>query len=528
MFVQKIHKKTKNKTYTSTYLVENYRENGKVKHRLISNLSKWPDELVKNFENLLKGEKFNFDSDLELSNYKSFGAIKVIEQIAKKLGIKQALGYSRQAKLTMIQIAGRIITQGSRHYIANEWSKLQAIEEIFGIKDFSHNDLYDNLTWLSQNQEKIEAKILKNRRKNSSLDTIFLYDVSSSYLEGTQNELAEYGYNRDKKKGKKQIVIGLLTDSCGYPVSIEVFKGNTSDTTTVSNQLIKLKDRFGVKRVVIVGDKGMIKSTQIQEITSNNYSWHYLTTITKSQIKTLIKQNILQLDLFAEKICEIELDDVRYIVRRNPDRADALAVNRDAKIQKIRDLIEEQNTYLKAHKRAKTEVALRKIEEKISKLNLKKIISAKITQRNIELIVDELAKTEAAELDGCYVVKTNVPVTELDTQSAHDRYKDLAKVEFAFRTMKTTLEEIRPIYVRKEQTTRGHVFVVMLAYMIIKYITDKLQECNFSRKYIFECLDKINYIQYKYENKIINVTPKNISEDQNKILNILKIKLDKA
>ncbi len=526
MFIRRIHKKTKNKTYTTVYLTESYRENGKVKHRHISNLSKWSEEMINSFEKILKGEKITTVKDLQLSQGKSFGAIKVISEIGKRLGIKQALGNSEQGKLALFQIAGRIITQGSRNYLANEWANLQSVKAVFNTKKFNHNDLYKNLNWLSENQDRIENKIFSYRNNNEPIKEIFLYDVTSSYLEGSKNELAEYGYNRDKKRGKKQIVIGLLTDDKGYPISIEVFKGNTGDTKTVSSQLEKLKENFGVERVIFVGDKGMVKSGQITEIESDKYKWNYLTTITKQQIRTLISDKVIQLDLFAEKIIEIKTqDNIRYILRRNPIRAEDLKNNRQSKIDKIKAFVSEQNIYLKEHKRAEPEVALRKINTLISKLKLNKIIELTETERVLIATFNKQAQNKAEELDGCYVVKTNVPEENISTQIAHDRYKGLADVEFAFRTMKTTLEEIRPIYVRKEENTRGHVFVAMLAYMIIKYITDALSELNYSRKYIFESLDKINYLQYIHEEKIINVAPENLLECQKKIIKVLKIKL---
>lgn len=526
MYIQKIHKKTKKKTYTSVYLAENYRENGKVKHRLISNLSKWPDELIENFRKLLKGEEITTVEDLELSTGKSFGAIKVISQIAKRLGIEQALGSTQQGKLALFQIAGRIITQGSRYYLANSWANLQAIDEVFKIKSLTHKDLYENLNWLSENQNNIEQKIFNYRNQHQKINTIYLYDVTSSYLEGQKNELAKYGYNRDKKIGKKQIVIGLLTDDKGYPISVEVFDGNTNDTKTVSNQLAKLKENFGVERVVFVGDKGMVKSGQIEEITSDKFKWNYLTTITKEQIKNLIKQDVIQLDLFAEEIIEVKTEDnIRYILRRNPERAKALNESRKSKIEKIKELVSVQNTYLSEHPKAQGEVALEKIKTKIARLKLKNIIEPILSEKTIHININEQAQDKAAELDGCYVVKTDVPSDELDTQKAHDRYKDLAKVEFAFRTMKTTLEDIRPVFVRKEENTRGHVFVVMLAYMIVKYITDALSAESFTRKYIFESLDKINYLQYTHEGKQINIVPEKLLPDQQKIIEALKIKL---
>ena len=526
MFIRRINKKVKDKVYTTIYLTESYRENGKVKHRHISNISNWPKEMIDSFEKMLKGKEYNNINDLKLSLGKSFGAISVISEISKRLGISQAFGTSKQAKLALFQVAGRIITQGSRYYLANEWKHLQEIEKVFGLSKFNHNDLYDNLNWISKNQDNIEKKIFSYRNNNKPIKNIYLYDVTSSYLEGDKNELAEYGYNRDKKKGKKQIVIGLLTDDKGYPISVEVFKGSTGDTKTVSSQLEKLKNNFGVERVVFVGDKGMVKSSQIAEIESDTYKWNYLTTITKQQIQTLIARNVLQLDLFAEEIVEVKTEDkTRYILRRNPVRAEDLKQNRESKINFIKQLVLEQNKYLKEHKRAQEDVALRKIISKISSLKLNKIVGVKLEEREIIITIDSFAQKKEEELDGCYVVKTNALEKDLDTKTAHDRYKDLANVEFAFRAMKTTLEEIRPIYVRKAENTKGHVFVVMLGYMIVKYITDTLSELGFSRKYIFESLDKISYLKYTYKGKEINIAPKELLSHQKNILDKLNVRI---
>ena len=158
MFIRRINKKVKNKVYTTIYLTESYRENGKVKHRHISNISNWPKEMIGSFEKMLKGKEYNDINDLKLSLGKSFGAISVISEISKRLGISQAFGTSKQAKLALFQVAGRIITQGSRYYLANEWKHLQEIEKVFGLSKFNHNDLYDNLNWISKNQDNIEKK----------------------------------------------------------------------------------------------------------------------------------------------------------------------------------------------------------------------------------------------------------------------------------------------------------------------------------------------------------------------------------
>ncbi|MBZ0108849.1 MAG: IS1634 family transposase [Candidatus Scalindua rubra] len=529
MFIQRTQRKTKDKVYNSVVLMENYREGKKVKHRTITTLTKWPKHLVDDLEKLLKGKAIISIDDLEPSNGKAFGAIEVIRQIAERLGIQQALGNSKQAKLAMVQIAGRIVVQQSRNYIANQWVLNQDIENVFKVSNFNEDSLYANLDWLSENQEQIEKKIFDHRYKTEKVKEIFLYDVTSSYFEGTKNELSDYGYNRDKKKGKMQIVVGLMLDSYGYPLTIEVFEGNTSDNQTVTSQLKKLKEMFGVERVIFVGDKGMIKSSQIDEIISDYYKWDYLTSITKEQIKTLINKGVLQLSLFEDEIIEVEGENKeRYILRKNKYRAQELALNRKERIKKALVFIENKTKYLEEHPKAKTGVAMSKIDEKLSQLKLKNIITTTLDERTFKASVDEEQVKEQAELDGCYVVKTSVPKELVSTQIAHDRYKDLGLVEYAFRTMKTTLEEIRPIYVRKEERTRGHVFVVMLAYMITKYISDKISHLNYTRKFAIESLDKIQYIEYNFKEKKMKIPPKKFPTHANEILNALDITLNVA
>ncbi len=522
MFIQRTQRKTKDKVYHSVVLMENYREAKKVRHKTIATLTKWPKHIVDDLEKLLKGKAVISIDDLEMYNGKSFGAIQTINNIAKRLGVLPALGNSKQAKLAMVQIAGRIIAQQSRNYIANQWVLNQDIEGVFNVSNFNEDSLYSNLDWLSKNQEQIEKKIFKHRYKTKEVKEIFLYDVTSSYFEGTKNELASYGYNRDKKKGKMQIVIGLMLDSHGYPLTIEVFQGNTSDTKTVSSQLEKLKENFGIERVIFVGDKGMIKSSQISEIISDQYKWNYLTTITKGQIKTLINQDILQIELFEDEIIEIEAEaNTRYILRKNKYRALEMEQNRKQRIEKVLNFIKTTTLYLKEHPKAKPEIAQKKIGEKILQLKLKKMISIELNDRKFIAIIDENEVKKQGELDGCYVVKTDAPKDKLSTQTAHDRYKDLGMVEYAFRTMKTTIEELRPIFVRKEERTKGHVFVVMLAYMITKYISDKMEHLNYTRKFAIESLDRIQYVEYDFKGKKIKTRPAKFPQHTQEILDAL-------
>jgi transposase len=457
------------KVYTRSLLRESYREKGKVKHRTIANISKCSDKEIQAIKLALKHKNDltslgSLKGNIKTKQGLSIGAIIVLKALANRLHITKALGNSTHGKLALWQVMARIIDQGSR-LSAVRLAGTHAACDLLNLDSFNEDDLYENLDWLCEQQGKIEKQLFGLRYKSSKPPRLFLYDVTSSYLEGMNNELADWGYNRDGKKGKLQIVIGLLTDGEGVPVSVEVFRGNTHDTKTFLNQVKKLAGRFEMEEVTVVGDRGMIKSAQIKELKEEHFS--YISAITKPQIEKLIKQGVIQLDLFSEQVCEVENDGIRYILRRNPVRAEEIEKTREEKIKKVQTEIKNRNEYLAKHKRAKLTVAKSKIELLITKLKIRSFAKVDIEGRGLSLHVDEKQKEEAKVLDGCYVIKTELKKTEISAEMAHQRYKDLAQVEHGFRTIKTGLLETRPVYVRKEERTRGHVFVVMLSYIIV-------------------------------------------------------------
>ena len=299
-----------------------------------------------------------------------------------------------------------------------------------------------------------------------------MYDVTSSYLEGSCNDLAAFGYNRDRKEGKRQIVIGLLCDGSGIPVSIEVFAGNTQDPKTVKSQIDKLAKRFGATDVTLVGDRGMIKSPQMALLDEKN--WSYITAITKPQIEGLLKSEMLQMGLFDDGLVEVAdtVEQVRYVLRRNPVRQNELADSHKSKCDRLQAALDKANTYLKEHVRAKTTVALKQVTKKLQSLGLSDWVSIQLKERVLSMLEDAQLKAEYTKLDGCYVIKTNLPVQRADKEIVHSRYKDLAQVEWAFRTSKTVLE-MRPVYVLLESRTRGHALVVMLAYRLVQELAKR-------------------------------------------------------
>ncbi len=455
------------KTYRRALLRNSYRKNGKVVHDTIANLSMCNEEEIEVMKFALKNKK-NLSAlkipgeKVETRQGMSVGAVWLLYQFAKKLGIEKALGRGDDAKLTLWMIVSTAIGSVSR-LSATRLAQSHAACDILRMDGFCEDDLYHALDWLDENQKKIEDRLFKDRYKNK-IPNLFLYDVTSSYLEGDKNELAEYGYNRDGKKGKKQIVIGLLTDDEGYPVSCEVFQGNTKDTETFKNQVDKLAQRFGIEKVTLVGDRGMIKSVQISELSAEDF--YYITALTKPQIEKLLKDNVFQMELFDKDIYEVLDNKIRYVLRCNPIREKEIRENRQSKLEAVKKRCVKKTQYLAQHPRAQVNVAEREIREFIEKLKIDKWVKIRVNARSFSIQIDNEELTKIEKLDGCYTIKTNLSAADVSKDTIHDRYKSLAEVEWAFRTMKTTLLHLRGIYVRKANRTRAHVFSMMLAYMI--------------------------------------------------------------
>src|SRR5215472_16702115 len=460
------------KTYTRHLLRESYRAHGKVLHRTIANVSHCSEAEIAALRLALRHKEDlehlgTIQDAITLKQGLSFGAVWTVYHVARRLGIEQALGTTREGKLALWQVMARVIDQGSR-LSAVRLAMAHAACDVLGLGTFNEDALYENLDWLAGAQALVEDRLFAQRTKTKPIN-LFLYDVTSSYLEGTQNALAAFGYNRDGKKGKGQIVIGLLCDEDGHPVSIEVFPGNTQDPQTFAAQINKVKARFGVTEITFVGDRGMIKGQQVEDLTTQGC--HYITAITKPQIEKLLRTGVLQMDLFDQEVAEVLTEEgIRYVLRRNPVRAQEMRDTRHAKLATLQAQVAKQNQYLTDHPRANAQGALQKLVARAEKLRIADWVALTVAERAITLTIKEDAQTEAAKLDGCYVLKTDLRPAQAPKELVHDRYKDLASVEHAFRTCKTAHLEVRPIFLRREARTRAHALVVMLAYQIIRYL----------------------------------------------------------
>ena len=450
-------------------LRESYRENGKVKKRTLANLSKLPKELIELIRRALAGP---IQVVGESVSGAIFGVLFVLHELAQHCGLRRALGDSRLASLTLFLVLARLAHQGSR-LSAVRWARDHAVKAVLGLKRFDEEDLYEALKWVAAEQEAIEERLYRDYVKRSGqTPALVLYDVTSSYLEGEYNELGKYGYDRDGKKGKKQIVIGLLTASDGEPLSVEVFPGNTGDPATFGAQVTKLAARFRVQEVVLVGDRGMIKAkgkAQLEQV-----HFRYITALTTPQIRKLIKTDVIQPDLFDHEVIELTHAGKRLVLRCDPATQRKERRRREHKLERLAERTAKRNTFVAQSARAKPEAGLKQLQQWASRHKLSAFVEVTLNNRTIEVQVDEQRQQEAALLDGCYCLESDVPAEHLSTQDVHDRYKDLQDVERNFRRLKTVCLEVRPIFVRKEQKTRGHVFIAMLALKVLRLMEQRL------------------------------------------------------
>ena len=479
--------------YTRHLLRESFREDGKVKHRTIANLSQCSQEEIEAIRLALKHKKnlaglVSIPEVVSCKQGLSVGAVWLVFDVARQLGIGKALGTSREGKLALWQVIGRVIDQGSR-LSAVRLASSHAACDILGLEAFDEDDLYANLDWLHEHQAGVEDRLFKTLHADSKPE-LYLYDVTSSYLEGCCNELGAFGYSRDGKKGKQQIVIGLLCNEMGRPLSIEVFAGNTQDPATVAPRIRKVAQRFGGETVTFVGDRGMLKSQQVEDLAGHGF--HYITAITKPRIEALLKREVIWMSLFDQELAEVETDDdIRYVLRRNPLRAQEVQASRESKVRSVERAVNKQNEYLAAHSRAQVKVALRKVRAPSKKLKLSSWLKVSASGRQILLERDQAALAEIAKLDGCYVLKTDLAKEAASKGTVHARYKDLALVEWAFRTSKTVELEMRPVNVRLARRTRGHAFVVMLSYRIVQELSERWGQLDLT---VAEGLDKLSQL----------------------------------
>lgn len=456
-------------------LRESFREGGKVRKRTLANLGQLPPAVIDGLRVLLQGGAAvaRPEEVFEIQRALPHGQVAAVIGMMRKLDLPRLLGrtVSRERDLALALIASRLIAPGSKlatvRAIAAE-TATSSLGRVLDLGVVEEREIYAALDWLGDQQHRIERALARRHLKNG---TLVLYDVSSSYLEGRCCELARHGYSRDRRPDRMQIVYGLLCDRDGRPIAIEVFEGDTGDPGTVPAQVEKLKRRFGLKHLVLVGDRGMITAARIREdLKPAGLDW--ITTLRSPQVQALAEAGPLQLSLFDERdLAEITAPDYpgeRLIVCRNPDLARERARKRDALLAATeRDLsrIAAQVRRRYAPLRGQAGIGLA-VGAVIDGHKMAKHFSLTITDDSFVYSRKPESIAREARLDGLYVIRTSVPKDAMSAADTVRAYKDLARVERAFRTMKSVDLQVRPVHHWIEPRVRAHVFLCMLAYHV--------------------------------------------------------------
>ena len=460
-------------------LRESYRDGGKVKTRTLANLSRWPAAKIEALRRVLKGETLVAPPErLAIERSLPHGHVAAVLGMAKKLGLDRLLPRrpERLARLALALIVARVIEPAAKLATARQLSEAtaaHALGAVLGLGAVDEDELYRALDLLGAAQPTIEAALARRHLRNGCL---VLYDLTSSWLEGRCCELARFGYSRDGKRDKLQIVFGLLCNAAGCPIAVEVFEGDTADPATLANQVAKLKERFALGRVVLVGDRGMLTSARLeQDLKPAGLDW--ITALRAPALQALAADGgPLQLSLFDQRdLAEIASPDYpgeRLIVCRNPDLAAERARKRAELLAATeKDLAKIRAATLRASRplRGQDAIAL-KVGAVLGRRKVAKHFGLIITDDRLRFARDEAAIAKEAALDGFYVLRTSVPAAALDAPATVLAYKSLAQVERAFRSLKSVDLEVRPIHHRLAGRVRAHVFLCMLAYHVVWHL----------------------------------------------------------
>jgi transposase len=465
----------KGKTYHTHLLRRTYRLGEQVKHETLGNISHLPDPLIDLIRRSLKGEQFLAASDtFEIRRSLPHGHVQATLGCLRALNLEGVIASqpSRSRSLVIAMVVQRILDPASKLATARELSSPTAASTLgaeLQVDDLSEDDLYAAMDWVLQRQSQIESKLARKHLQDGSL---ILYDVSSSYYTGQCCSLARYGHDRDGSTGCPIIVYGLLCNSQGCPVAIEVFEGNTADPKTLSSQIQKLRQRFGIQRVVLVGDRGLLTSARIEEECRSIEGLDWITALRAPQVAQLVDSGAVDLSLFDQRdLAEIQSPDYpqeRLVVCRNPLLAEERGRKRQELLAATQKLLEEVRAATSRTRRplkGKDQIGLR-VGKVINRYKMAKHFITEIEETSFAFRRDQEKIGREAALDGIYIIRTSVRREHLEDHATVRAYKDLSKVEQAFRSLKTVDLKVRPIYHRLENRVRAHVFLCMLAYYV--------------------------------------------------------------
>jgi transposase len=455
------------KTYQTHLLRRSYREGGKVRNETVGNLSHLPAHVIDLVRRALRDETLIPADHFEVVRSLTHGDTQAVLTAMERLGFWRVLGSRRcpEADLVAAMVAARVVCPHTK-LATTRWWQPRTLAEDLGVREASEDDLYAAMDWLLARQPQIEQKLAARHLTEGGL---VLYDLTSSYLEGTTCPLAKRGHNRDGKRDKLQVNYGLVTDGRGCPVAVSVFDGNVSDSTTLLPQVRRLRADFGIRDVVVVGDRGMISQKAIEDLGQlDGVQW--ITALKSVQIRTLLEGGALQLGLFDERdlfeLTHPAYPGERLIACRNPALATLRAHKRqDLLAATTAELEKVQRRVTSGRLRGRAEIGLR-VGRVVNKYKVAKHFALTITDTAFTFAVREDHVAAEARLDGIYLIRTNVPDQRMTAADAVRNYKALSQVERAFRSLKTIDLHVRPIHHRVADRVRSHIFLCMLAYYV--------------------------------------------------------------
>ena len=491
----------------TTLIRESYWEDGKCKKRTVANVTKLSKDVISKLKVLLKNKKAivlpnSLSQISEVTRTLNHGHVLAIKGFMKNIGIPKLIGHpsSKHHSTVLAMIASRIIDPQSKILTYEGWKCDQKDLENdpedrdhslpkstlgleYGLSNCGKDDLYQAMDWLLEKQDEIEKKLAA---KHLSEGALILYDLTSVYMEGKTCPLAHRGYSRDKKQGKLQIEFGLLTDREGCPVAVEVFEGHTADPATVASQIDKLRHKFGLKKLIFVGDRGMVTETNIlRDLAPVGVDW--ITALRRPSLEKLMRDSShgVQTSLFDTKsLVEVKSDEYpgkRLVICHNPFRERANRWSREEKLDKAEErlFLAQVATQRKKSPLRGRENIQKRVDQILSKLGVTKYFHIEIRARSLMYSRNEKAIREDKNLDGLYVIVTNLKKEEMTPEKVVASYKCLTKVERAFRSLKSVTIKVRPIHHRLEKRVRSHIFLCVLSYYVEWHMRQALKPLLF-------------------------------------------------
>lgn len=475
-------RKYKDQVYRTHLLRRSYREGGVVKNETLGNLSHLPEHLIEIIRRSLQGESFvPLGQAFEVTGSRAHGAVQAVGVAMQRLGLASVLASKscRERDRVLAMVAARIVAPHTK-LATTRWWHSTTLAEDFGVAEADEDDLYAAMDWLLERQHKIQNKLAARHLKAGGL---VLYDLTSSYFEGTTCPLAKIGHSRDGRKGSLQVNYGLLTDARGCPVAVSVYEGNVADSKTLMPEVTRLREDFGIEQLVMVGDRGMIGQKSIEQMRAiDGIGW--ITALKNASIRVLVEQGQLQLGLFDERNL-VELSSPQYpgerlVACRNPELAQLRAHKRQELLAATERNLEKIKARVEAGKLAGADEIGLRVGKVVNQYKVGKHFELHIGERSFTFARKADAIAAEAALDGIYIIRTSVSAAQMNAPDCVRNYKALANVERAFRSLKTVDLKVRPIHHRTADRVRAHIFLCMLAYYVEWHMREAWRELMFA------------------------------------------------